>query len=627
MKIDNFKINSFGKLKNKEIKLDSGINIISGKNEAGKSTVLKFISSMLYGVSKNKNGKEISDFDKFKPWDTDEFSGKLTYTLDNGKNYEIYREFKKKNPIIYDSNKEDISKSFNIDKTKGIEFFKDQTGVDEETFYSTSITEQNNVKLNQVSQNNIIQKISNLISSGDDNISFKKVSEKLNKRQNEEVGTERTSQRPINIVDNKINELLNEKKDLEIYRESILDNSSEKDKLNEEIKDEIIKKDFLKEVKSNLDNNRLKNAEINLNKNLEKEYNQKIEELNKQILSKKLEKMESKKIDLKKYYIGILISIVIFLLLFIVNHSKLFFINFVMFIPIILIILKLNKIKKEQIKIEADELNDVSKIKSEIEILKQNSKNQSKEVNDKERKLLQEIERENKELIEKYREKINLGYMQENFVKNYDEILRQIEEKDSRINTIKFRLQTIENRSKEITKKLEDLAKIEEQLQNAENEKEELITLNNSYNIAKECLENAYKLVKENVSPKFTQNLSDIIKNISNDKYSNIILNDKEGLKVEIYNGSYIPVSRLSIGTIDQMYVSLRLSALDEISSEKMPIILDESFAYFDNERLNNMLVYLNENYKNNQIIIFTCSDREEEILKNLDINYSISRI
>lgn len=113
---------------------------------------------MLYGISKNKNGKEISDFDKFKPWDTDEFSGKLTYTLDNGKNYEIYREFKKKNPIIYDSNKEDISKSFNIDKTKGIEFFKDQTGVDEETFYSTSITEQNNVKLNQVSQNNIIQK-------------------------------------------------------------------------------------------------------------------------------------------------------------------------------------------------------------------------------------------------------------------------------------------------------------------------------------------------------------------------------------------------------------------------------------------------------------------------------------
>ena len=71
LKIDNFKINSFGKLKNKEIKLDSGINIISGKNEAGKSTVLKFISSMLYGVSKNKNGKEISDFDKFKPWDTD----------------------------------------------------------------------------------------------------------------------------------------------------------------------------------------------------------------------------------------------------------------------------------------------------------------------------------------------------------------------------------------------------------------------------------------------------------------------------------------------------------------------------------------------------------------------------
>ena len=96
---------------------------------------------------------------------------------------------------------------------------------------------------------------------------------------------------------------------------------------------------------------------------------------------------------------------------------------------------------------------------------------------------------------------------------------------------------------------------------------------------------------------------------------------------VEIPNGSYVPATRLSVGTVDQMYISLRLSALEEISEEKMPIILDEAFAYFDNERLKNILKYLNNNFRENQIIIFTCSNREEKALKELKIDYNICNL
>ena len=98
LKINNLKINGFGKLKDREIKLEDGINIVYGENEAGKSSLLKFITSMFYGASKNKNGKDISDFEKYKPWQTEEFSGKIEYTLDSGESFEVYREFKKKNP-------------------------------------------------------------------------------------------------------------------------------------------------------------------------------------------------------------------------------------------------------------------------------------------------------------------------------------------------------------------------------------------------------------------------------------------------------------------------------------------------------------------------------------------------
>lgn len=147
MKINNVKINNYGKINNKEIDFQKNINIVYGKNEAGKSTILNFISNCLYGISKNKNGKELSDFEKYKPWIGEEFSGRIEYELDNNEKYEVYRDFSKKNPKIYNEEKEEISKQFNIDKTRGNEFFYEQTKIDKELFLSTLLVGQQEVKL------------------------------------------------------------------------------------------------------------------------------------------------------------------------------------------------------------------------------------------------------------------------------------------------------------------------------------------------------------------------------------------------------------------------------------------------------------------------------------------------
>jgi len=613
LKINSFKVNGFGKLKNKQVELKDGINIIYGENESGKSSMLKFISSMFYGASKNKNGKEISDFDKYKPWNIEEFSGKIDYTLDNGENFEVFREFKKKNPLIYNSQKEDISKKFNIDKTKGIEFFMQQTGIDEETFYSTAITEQEGIKLSKSSQASIVQKISNLISSGDDNISYKKSLERINKSQNEEVGTERTSQRPINIVENKINKLIQEKSELEIYKESIYDNSSERESLKLELKDEEIKKEFLKEVKIKQDCNKLKSVEITVSKKLEDEYNKKIEALNNKIL----EDDSAEGNSLKGYYIALIIFVITAIAIIILSNLNP--IAFTSLIPVVLIGIKIIIQKRKE-----NSGEDEFKIISQIDLLRKNKEEQQSVIEDKSERLRQEIEKERQELISKYMGNIDIGYIEETLSQTDEDIVKEIDMKESRINTLKFRLQTMESSNRDIVSKLDNLSKIEEELQDAEEEREELISLNNSYNIAKECLENAYMQVKENISPKFTKNLCDIISRISSNRYTNIILNDNEDLTVELENGNYIPVSRLSIGTIDQMYLSLRLSALEEISTETMPIILDEAFAYFDDERLSNILKYIKSNFSNNQIIIFTCSNREIQILEKLNIEYNL---
>ena len=124
MKINKLKINSYGKLKNKEIEFKDNINIVYGKNESGKSTLLKFIQNSFYGISKNKKGKEYSDFDKYSPWTEEEFSGKLEYELDNNEKYEIYRDFKKKNPKIFNEKKEDIAHIMDITIIGNIQYSK-----------------------------------------------------------------------------------------------------------------------------------------------------------------------------------------------------------------------------------------------------------------------------------------------------------------------------------------------------------------------------------------------------------------------------------------------------------------------------------------------------------------------
>ena len=77
---------------------------------------------------------------------------------------------------------------------------------------------QQEVRLDKQSQQILVQKLANLAGTGDDNISFKKVLDKLNKKQVDEVGTERTQGKPINIVKEKMKNIEFVIKDIEQYK-------------------------------------------------------------------------------------------------------------------------------------------------------------------------------------------------------------------------------------------------------------------------------------------------------------------------------------------------------------------------------------------------------------------------
>lgn len=623
MKINYLKINGFGKLEKKEIKLNNNINLIYGKNESGKSTLLKFISSMFYGISKNKNGKEFSDFNKFNPWESKDFSGKLIYELDDGESFEIYRDFSKKNPKIYNSNMEDISNNFSIDKTRGNKFFVEQTNIDEQLFFNTSLVEQQAVKLNENNQLALTQKITNILSSGDNSISFKSSIEKLNKKLLEEVGSERTSGRPLNLINNEINDLNNKKNILE---KSNLNFEEIKNSINT-VKNEIKEKEnAIQLIKDMLEINSISSSteeKIKINNTLLEEDKNKINKLNSEINSIKLFS-KNKIINNFNFYI-ILFLFIISIIFNLIKINKLILFIFPIFSSIYLLFFliyyfkKNNKLKNEN-KINSLKIN---KINYELSMLKENIEKKEIDINNLKSKLNNDKLNNNNILFNKYKNKINNSELNYLINEKNNNLNNKLILFNDELNNLKMKLFNLENENKNINNNLNNKLKIEEKLNYLLDQKQELIKLNNLINLVKNTLQDSYEKVKNEMTPKFTKDLSLIMENVSNGKYKNCTFNDSEGLIVELDSGDYINSNKLSIGTIDQMYLSLRLSSMQEITNETMPIILDESFAYYDSERLENILKFLNENFKKNQIIIFTCTNREKNIFDKLNIEYN----
>ena len=83
----------------------------------------------------------------------------------------------------------------------------------------------------------------------------------------------------------------------------------------------------------------------------------------------------------------------------------------------------------------------------------------------------------------------------------------------------------------------------------------------------------------------------------------------------------YVPLAQASRGTIEQVYFALRMAAAEILCTEEaLPILLDDLFVMYDEERLALALQWLSR--QKQQVLIFTCQGREEEALKKLQIPF-----
>ena len=137
--------------------------------------------------------------------------------------------------------------------------------------------------------------------------------------------------------------------------------------------------------------------------------------------------------------------------------------------------------------------------------------------------------------------------------------------------------------------------------------------------IAEEKMQYLAAKMQEELKDLLNKKASGILSEITNQKYTHI--NIEETLKMNVVcEGRSISVERLSRGTLEQVYFAIRMAASDLLRKEELPVILDDTFVYYDDIRLAGTLKWLAKNRK--QVLLFTCQNREEEALKEMGIKY-----
>ena len=642
MKIDKLKINSYGRIENKDIELKQGINIIKGYNEAGKSTLLSFINSILYGIDKKKQNSYISEFDRYMPWISDDFSGSVKYTLDNNLKYEVFRNFKKKNPVIYDENKNDISKLFKSTKN-GIDFLEEQTGIDKVTFQNSGISYQKLVVLDEKEKSQMVQKMTNLVSTGEENISYNNLLKKLSNRQIEEIGTSRTKKRPINDIEEALLKLEQEKQEIYNTREKKNKIILDRKEVQNEFSEIDIKREFINEVKEYY-------LEAGVNKDSNVNIYSEIKQKQDRIFDLKQEKIDTitKESPFEKskgrngiftgifIILGVILGILTLIHYGVIEgykeqfdiltykgtsyylHAGLLLLLIYLLVVTFSYLFAKNKIDKEMA--EAEENNrliekEVFGLRKEIMVLEKEMEKEQEVIADSNKVYVENIKI-------KYKEKLSDKYITEVLNKKPGELAIESKKIENKYQNIIFKLSAIDAEKNIMEKAVFKLSEITEKIEKLQEEKEELLNYNKAFDIAKELLIKSYDELKDNIGPMFNDRLSYIASKITENKYNDISINRSNEIKVRNESGELVDLELLSTGTIEQINLALRIAMLETVSKEKLPLILDEAFAFYDDKRLENVLYFLLEEYKERQVIIFTCSQREIDILQDKDVNY-----
>jgi uncharacterized protein YhaN len=129
--------------------------------------------------------------------------------------------------------------------------------------------------------------------------------------------------------------------------------------------------------------------------------------------------------------------------------------------------------------------------------------------------------------------------------------------------------------------------------------------------LAQQTLEKATAELQRRFAPRISQQAQEIFTKLTGGRYDR--LNLQQDLTVNTAADEEIAMRSVqwrSEGTIDQLYLALRLAVARELTPSA-PLVLDDALVRFDDIRHAAAMEILRQEAESRQVILFTCQGRE----------------
>lgn len=610
MKLLDLYINGFGKFHGRSMDFQDGLNVVYGKNEAGKSTLHTFIRGMLFGIERGRGRASKNDlYTKYEPWeDSANYQGRLR--LENGgSTYRIERKFHKNTKEAHVIN-ETLGKEIPLDKA-----FYDQVlcGLTETSYNNTISIGQLKSATDGAMVSELKNYIANLNTSGSMALNITRATAFLKKQRKdlenqivpEAARNYTTLLGEIRSIEQEISapEFENQLTSFRALQKDVTEQLARKREEREELIQKIAK------GRQILNSNQFDGEDAI------RTYQQKAEKVYGEYKTAKAASAKRSRTVLAALcfavaaifaavsgcsFAGILPELAL-------PASQLAILAAVpapLFLLFgILLIMKGKRCQKELElsaglirEIFARHLGDSSISDEAMGAL--NSR-------------MEEFIRLNAALL---KSEASMREQQQ-----------EIEELEKRSADCSSEIEEQQRLQWELEKKLERLAFCKDQvaaLQHVIDENDRLRDEITAIDLALETMTEVSTSIRASFGLLLNKTASDLIAGITGGIYSSMSVDENLNIFMNT-RAKLVPIEQVSSGTMDQIYLALRMAVarLMQGEQEPLPLIFDDSFVQYDDERLRTVLKWLSRSY-DGQSIVFTCHKRELQILEEEGIPY-----
>ncbi|MGN0314025.1 MAG: ATP-binding protein [Fusicatenibacter sp.] len=506
MKIRKLDIRNFGKLHKKTLEFSDGINLITGENESGKSTIHTFIRSMLFGLARGRGRAAKNDsYSRYEPWENPVYyAGEMVFES-GGKSFRLTRNFYRSEPrvqlVCLDDGEVLSVEDGDLSMLLG--------GISETVYDNTASIGQ----LKARTEEGLAQELSNYMAN-----------------------YQGSSDGELDLSD-AVNILNRKKKELEQQKKELLEGQEQK---KQELSNRL---HFMEEECSKAKEN-LEQAKEKVKREIYRE----------EVPRDQVKKIRKASFRRKKWIYACVGIAFLLLLLCVMQFFKVA--SIWTRIGLGIAIAALLYLAVRMLRHHREEVEPVVIDPKEQQI----------------RKLRWNAEYLEEELHQKQTALSNLQNEYEEFCMS----LAALEPYGEEIAAVNLAMQTIRELSNEM---------------------------------------------QNRVGGELQRQMSSIFSELTEGKYIKVTVDEKLQMGLHTQN-QYIPLEKVSRGAIEQAYFALRMGAMNVLcGEEEIPVLLDEAFVMYDKKRMKQALNWL---YRNrDQVLIFTCQEREEEALKELGIPYT----